>query len=130
MTAFAVAWLCSAIVFFAIDFVWLAYIAKTFYRSRIGHLMTDRIRTGAAMLFYVIYIGGIVWFAVLDATSWHDAALSGALFGFFCYTTYDLTNYATLRAWPLSVVIVDISWGIMLTAGTAAAGYTLAGLIA
>lgn len=130
MTAFAVAWLCSALVFFAIDFVWLAYVAKVFYRDRIGHLMTDRIRTGAAVSFYLIYIGGIVWFAVLGANSWQDAALSGALFGFFCYATYDLTNYATLRAWPLSVVIVDIAWGIVLTAGTAAAGFALAGLVA
>lgn len=129
MTEFALAWACSAVVFFAADLVWLAVVAKSFYRDRIGHLMADRFRGGPAVAFYVVYIAGIVWFAVGGADRWQDAALDGALLGFFCYGTYNLTNFATLRGWPLSLVLVDMTWGTALTGATATAGFWMKTLI-
>jgi len=104
-------------VFFAIDMIWLAGIAKNFYRPRIGHLMSDEVNWIAAFSFYLLFIIGIILFGVrpgLLSGQWQEAALYGALFGFFTYATYDLTNMATLRDWSLTVVIVDIIWGMVL----------------
>lgn len=116
------AWAASAAVFGALDLVWIGVAAKPFYRGRIGHLLARRFRGGAAAAFYAVYITGIVHFAVSGHHGAGAAALDGALFGMFCYATYNLTNFATLRDWPLSVVIVDTGWGALLTALAAAAG--------
>jgi uncharacterized membrane protein len=131
MTIFAAlaAWLACAVVFLAADFLWLGVIAKRFYQRQIGHLLAKRFRARPALLFYAVYVAGIVWFAVADATAWHDAALNGGLFGFFCYATYNLTNYATLRDWPRTLTIADTTWGTLLSAGTAIAGYVLPPLL-
>ena len=104
-------------VFFAIDMVWLGYAAKNFYQTRLHHLLSPEVNWPAALLFYFIYIVGILFFAVrpgLEADSLVKTCLYGALFGFFTYATYDLTNLATLRDWPITVVIVDIAWGTVL----------------
>ena len=115
-------WLICAIIFLLIDLAWLGGVAKSFYRNQIGHLLADDFRALPALLFYVFYVAGIVWFCVLGAESWKAAAISGALFGFFCYATYDMTNYATLKGWPLQMVLVDIAWGTVLTALVAGVG--------
>ena len=115
-------------VFFIIDLLWIGLVANNFYNSQIGHLRGD-INWPGAVTFYLIYIVGIVIFAVLpalDAGSWQKALLWGALFGFFTYATYDLTNYATLKDWPLLMVIVDMAWGTILSGSVAAGGYFLA----
>lgn len=125
MTKFALMWLICIVVFLAIDLAWIGGVAKPFYRSQIGHLLADDYRPVAAIGFYVLYVAGIVWFCVWDAETWKAAAVSGALFGFFCYATYDMTNYATLRDWPLQMVVVDIAWGTVLTATVAGAGKAL-----
>ena len=104
-------------VFFTIDLLWLGVVAKNFYQNNLVHLLRPAVNWPAAFLFYFIYIAGIILFAVkpgLDAQSFAKAALWGALFGFFTYATYDLTNLATLRDWPLKVVVIDILWGSLL----------------
>ena len=104
-------------VFFAIDMLWLGYAAKNFYQTRLHHLLSPEVNWPAALLFYFIYIVGILFFAVkpgLEAESLAKTCLYGALFGFFTYATYDLTNLATLRDWPIPVVVVDIAWGTLL----------------
>lgn len=106
-------------VFFVIDMIWLGFIAKDFYRSQIGFLMKDNINWTAAIIFYLLFIVGLVYFAISPAilkNSLMGAILAGAFFGFITYATYDLTNLATLKNWPLFVTIVDLIWGTVLGA--------------
>ena len=115
-------------VFFAVDLLWLGVLAKDFYQDNLDHLLSATVNWPAAFLFYFMYIAGIILFAVrpgLAARSLFKATLWGALFGFFTYATYDLTNLATLRDWPLKVVVVDISWGTLLCALVASASYLI-----
>ena len=108
----------SVPVFFLIDMVWLGLIAKNFYQEKLGYIMGD-VQWIPAILFYLLFLIGLTFFATypgVQAGAWKTAALYGALFGFFTYITYDLTNLATLKGWPLSVVIVDIVWGTVLGA--------------
>nr|WP_136659634.1 DUF2177 family protein [Nitratireductor sp. XY-223] len=128
MQLFIKAYLVTALVFFVIDYLWLAYIAGGFYRSQLGAYMLDQPRLGVAAVFYVLYVAGIVVFAVLPALkeqSLLTALMLGALLGLVAYGTYDVTNYATLRNWPLTVLVVDIVWGMALTAAASASGYAL-----
>ena len=114
-------------VFFLIDMAWLGFIAPKFYQAQIGFLLGP-INWTAAALFYLIYIAGIVVFAVQPALmtgSLGKAVLLGAFFGFVAYATYDLTNLATVRDWPILVVVVDMIWGTVLTGAVAAASYYL-----
>lgn len=116
----------STLVFFALDMLWLGLVAKNFYRSKLGHLMAENVVWPAAIVFYLLYIAGIVYFAVnpaLKAGNWQLALLNGALLGGLCYATYDLTNMATLSKWPWEVVVVDILWGIVLTATVSVVAY-------
>lgn len=106
------------VVFLGIDLVWLIKIAPSFYKSNIGHLMAEKPNLMAAAIFYIFNIVGILVFAVipgLKANSHKTALVLGALYGALSYATYDLTNLATLRNWPLKVTIVDIAWGAFLT---------------
>ncbi len=108
----------SVPIFFLIDMLWLGVVAKSFYQSRLGHLLGE-VNWVAAIIFYLVFLVGLVFFAIYPgvlASSWKIALIYGALFGFFTYATYDLTNLATLRAWPLSVTIVDMLWGTVLGA--------------
>lgn len=125
---YLVAYLATAVVFLAIDAVWLGSVATSMYKNALGHLMADKVNFAAAGGFYLIYCIGIVIFAVapaLKSESWSDAALYGALFGFFCYATYDMTNLATLRDWPLKMSLIDMAWGTVLTGTSALAGYSI-----
>lgn len=117
-----VAYLATLVPFLVIDLVWIGVVALGFYRAQLGGLMLDQPRMGVALLFYALYCVGIVLFAVLPALragQWTQALLLGAAFGFFCYATYDLTNLATLRNWPVTMTFVDLAWGTVLT-GTVA----------
>jgi len=111
-----------------LDAVWLGYLARDFYKEGIGHLMAQSVRIGPAAAFYLLFPLGVMIFAVQPALaegSLLRAALLGALFGFFCYATYDLSNFATLRDWPLRVALVDMAWGTLAGAVVAtAAAYT------
>jgi uncharacterized membrane protein len=116
-------YLATFVVFVGVDFVWLGYVAQGYYRSQIGHLMADQFNLTAAGLFYLIYVLGIVLFAVQPAMgNVGKAFVQGALFGFFCYATYDLTNMATLKNWTWPIAILDMAWGSFLTGVAAAAG--------
>lgn len=119
-------YLAALAVFVAVDLVWLGVVAKDYYRGGIGHLMGDGFNVPAAVAFYLIYVAGIMMFAVLPAAQsgeWTRAAILGAAFGFFAYATYDLTNLATLKNWPLGVALADMAWGSIATAIAAATGY-------
>ena len=114
-----------AAAFAVIDAIWLKTM-NPFYRGQIGELLADRPNLGYAVVFYVIYIAGIVFFALrpaLDGGSWLSALGYGAALGAFAYATYDLTNAATLKTWPLQLIIVDILWGAALTALATLAGW-------
>jgi uncharacterized membrane protein len=116
-------------VFFAIDILWLGLVARGFYRRRLGSLLAEKANWAAAVVFYLIFIAGLVLFVIEPAVgdgSWPRALGYGAAFGFVTYATYDLTNLATLKAWPLSVTIVDLVWGTVLAASVATATYGLA----
>ena len=104
-------------VFFLIDIVWLALIAKNFYQKHLGFIMAKKVNWPAALIFYVLFIIGLVYFAIDPAVKANDigvALLNGSLFGFMTYATYDLTNLATLEKWPLKITIVDLIWGTFL----------------
>lgn len=109
--------------FVLIDALWLGVIAKDLYKKNIGHLMTENIVWGAAAVFYLLYLAGIIYFAVFPSHSLQKALISGALLGGLCYATYDLTNWATLKDWPWKVVAIDIVWGMAITALCAGVGY-------
>ena len=116
-------------VFFAIDMVWLGLVAKNFYRDQIGVLMKDNINWTAAIVFYLLFIAGLVVFVIgpaIERNSWVHALVFGALFGFISYATYDLTNLATLKDWPLLVTIVDLAWGAVLAASVSTVTYFIA----
>lgn len=116
-------------VFFAIDMVWLGFVAKDFYRGQIGALMKSDVNWTAAIIFYMIFIAGLVVFVIAPAVekgSWTHALLFGALFGLVCYATYDLTNLALAKDWPLLVTLVDLAWGAALSASVSTATYFIA----
>ncbi len=124
--------LISLPVFFVIDMVWLVLVAKKFYQSQIGFLMRPDINWLAAIIFYLLFITGLVIFVISPAVekhSWVYALIFGALFGLITYATYDLTNLATLKDWPLLVTVVDLIWGTVLAASISGITYFIASKI-
>lgn len=122
------AYLLTSVVFFAIDLTWLGLVAKGLYAKYLGGLLSDQVNWTAAITFYLLFIVGIFLFVILPAaekSSWQHALIYGALFGFFTYATYDLTNLATLKNWPLTIVFIDIAWGMALTGSVSLAGYAI-----
>lgn len=116
-------------VFFVIDMFWLGIVAKSFYRDQIGALMRPDINWIAAIIFYLIFILGLVIFVIgpaVEKGAWTHALMYGALFGFVCYATYDLTNLAVAKDWPLLVTIVDLIWGAVLAASVSTISYFIA----
>jgi len=116
-------------VFLGIDMIWLSLIAPKLYKNQIGHLMAESPNWAAAMIFYLIYIIGIIVFAVLPAHSKDSVMLAiilGGLFGMIAYSTYDLTNFAVLKNWPIFITIIDIAWGTFLTAAVSAISFYIA----
>ncbi len=108
----------TTVIFAAIDLIWLGFIAKNLYQQKLGFIMADMINWIAALIFYIMYIGGMLYFVIfpsLNNGNWQTALLKGAILGVLCYGTYDLTNMATLRNWPSEIVIIDILWGAFLT---------------
>ncbi len=119
-------------VFFTIDMVWLGVVAKNFYRAQIGTLMKSDVNWTAAIIFYLIFIAGLIAFVItpaMEKRSWAHALLFGALFGLVCYATYDLTNLAVAKDWPLLVTIVDLAWGAFLAASVSIITYFIASKI-
>lgn len=123
---FIKAYLVALPIFFAIDLLWLGVIAKNIYRNQIGFLLKENPNWTAAIIFYLLFIVGLVYFAVVPAIekgSLLSALTVGALFGFFTYMTYDMTNFATLKDWPFRIVLIDILWGIVLSASVSSLTY-------
>ena len=116
-------------VFFLIDLLWLGIVAKGFYQRHMGSLMRESVNWYAAVLFYLIYIGGIQVFVLMPAIQADSGvlrtALMGGILGLFAYSTFDLTSLALLKNWSITVVVVDIIWGILLTGSTAGAVFGL-----
>lgn len=116
-------------VFFLIDILWLGVFAKDFYREQLSGFLAEKTNWPAAMVFYLLFIVGILYFAVYPAlvdNNFSKAILNGALFGLFTYGTFDLTNYALLKDWPFKVVWIDILWGMFLTASVATISFLIA----
>jgi uncharacterized membrane protein len=118
-----------AVFFLTVDLLWLGVIAKNFYQNQLGRFFSDRVNWTAAIVFYLLFLIGIMIFVVYPAVAQDSlvrAIVLGVLFGFFTYATYDLTNLATLKDWPMPVVIVDILWGMVLCGAVSAVGFGVA----
>ncbi len=113
-----IAYLAAGISFGILDALWLRWAGPNFYRPALGDLLAEQFRMGPALVFYLLYVAAMVWFAVRPgiALGVPHAVLNGALLGGIAYATYDLTNQATLKVWPVHVTLVDIAWGASATA--------------
>lgn len=114
-------YLIALIVFSLIDVVWLVFISRKLYREKIGHLMADKVNVPAAAIFYLLFIAAMVFFVINPAAERQSILYAlgvGAFFGLVTYGTYDLTNLATLRNWPVSMTVIDLIWGSFVTAST------------
>lgn len=123
MTQYIIAYAIAAVIFGILDAIWLSNAADKLYRPIIGELMADQFKFAPALVFYGLYLLGMLWFAVRPALQdgqWTTALLNGALLGFFCYATYDLTNQAVMKVWSTKLSIIDIIWGTFATGTTAA----------
>ena len=132
ITKLFISYALTFIVFFIIDMAWLGFIAKDLYKKYLGDLLSEQVNWVAAIVFYLLFIVGVFIFAILpsvEKNSLSSALILGALFGFFTYATYDLTNLATLKGWPQNIVIIDIVWGSVLTAIVSTAGFFITNYI-
>lgn len=122
-----IAYLVAALVFGALDALWLGWAGPNLYRPALGDLLAPSFRLAPAGIFYLAYLAGMVWFAIRPglASGVGAAALNGALLGALCYATYDFTNQATLARWPTYVTVIDVFWGAFATM-TAAVAATMA----
>lgn len=117
MSDFIVRFLVALGAFLVVDLLWLGVIAKNIYRDQLGDLMATNVNWPAALVFYALFIVGLIYFAIgpgLDAGSLSETLRNGALFGFFTYMTYELTNWAVISNWPAQLVFIDIAWGVVL----------------
>jgi uncharacterized membrane protein len=122
-------YLSAAAIFLPLDAIWLGLVARRFYMAEIGPLLLDRPNWGVALGFYLLYLVGLVIFAMLPALasgSWRTALVYGALFGLFAYATYDLTNLSTLRGFTWRIALVDIAWGTAASGAAASLGFLIA----
>ena len=130
MNRYFILYLATLIVLIPIDFLFLGLVAKGFFTSQVGDMLGE-IRLAPAILFYLLYVIGILVFVSGQAgATWQSTLLYGALFGFFCYTTFELTSLALLKHWTWPVVMVDVSWGTFVTAASSTIGLMIANWIA
>lgn len=129
MIVYPLTYLATALIFLGIDAIWLSVSAPLLYRPLLGELLRPDFDPVAAVAFYILYIAGLVVFAIAPSfagASWRVAALRGGFFGLVAYATYDLTNQATLKGWPVTITIADLIWGTLLSAVAAALGHAVA----
>jgi len=110
----------ALISFLAIDMLWLGLVARGFYKQHLGYLLSERPNWVAAIVFYLLFVAGLLIFVIvpaLEANSWRKLLFLGAFFGLITYATYDLTNMATVKNWPWVVTVVDLVWGVVLATG-------------
>lgn len=132
MLVYTLAYLSAALVFCLMDFIWLTLVAKHFYQSRMGFLMLEEVKYSVAAAFYILYLSGLLVFAITPALrqqSWLVAASLSAFLGLIAYASYDLTNLATLKGWSVSLTVVDILWGIFVSTCAGSAGYFVARMV-
>ena len=125
MRALVTSYLAAALVMGVLDFIWLRATVDPIYQPALSAVLAEKPNMPAAIAFYLVYLAGVVIFAIRPALAdgdWKTALVKGALFGFFAYATYDLTNLATLKVWSLKISLMDIAWGTVLTAAAASAG--------
>ncbi|MBI5318302.1 DUF2177 family protein [Bradyrhizobium sp.] len=126
MNRYAVLYLATLFVLVPLDFLFLGIVARDFFTSQVGNMLGE-LKLVPAVLFYLLYVVGVVIFVSGSASAtWQDTLLFGALFGFFCYATFDLTSLALLRNWSWAVAVVDVSWGAVVTAVSSTAGLLIA----
>lgn len=125
----AIAYITALLAMAALDALWLGLIAKPLYQQGIGHLMAEQPNLAAAALFYLLFPAGLLFFAVLPERNWTTTLTAAALFGFFTYATYDLSNLATLKAWPIGLAAIDIAWGCLIATASAAAAKAVLGSV-
>jgi uncharacterized membrane protein len=133
MSRLFIAYAATVVVFVALDILWLRLIAVDWYQRGIGHLLAPEVNVAAGVVFYLVYPIGVLLFAVLpvgEAGGWLKAAGWGSLFGLFTYLTYDLSNLATLRNWPLGLTVLDIAWGALLSSAAAVSGKLASDVVA
>jgi len=126
MTKAFVGYMVALVALAIVDALWLGFVSREFYKARLGQLLLDQPVWSIAILFYLIHAAGISVFPVpmaLNGGSWTTAVLYGALFGFFAYSAYDITNLATLRGWSMAVSLVDLAWGTVATAIASTASF-------
>lgn len=122
-------YLITVVVFFLVDIVWLGFISKNLYKKYLGNLMAPNVNWTAAIIFYFLFIAGLVFFVInpaIEKESLKHAIVVGGFFGLIAYSTYDLTNLATMKDWPLNITVIDIIWGTILNAATAGITFLLA----
>ena len=126
MGPWIIAYVATGVAFAGLDAAWLSFATGRIYRPQIGGLLLDSFRIPPAVLFYLIYIGGIVFLAIapaLDSGRWTTALVRGAVLGLVAYGTYDLTNQATLKGWSPTVTVADLCWGVVATGAAASVGF-------
>ncbi|MFM9952343.1 MAG: DUF2177 family protein [Saprospiraceae bacterium] len=126
ITKLLISYALTFVVFLVIDMAWLGFIAKDLYKKYLGDFLSEQVNWTAAIVFYLLFVVGVFIFAIMPSVekgSLVSAITLGALFGFFTYATYDLTNLATLKNWPLNIVFIDILWGSVLTSIVSIAGF-------
>ena len=129
MAAFYKMYGVAFVAFLVIDLVWLGFIANNLYRKYLGFIMRPSPNWTAAIVFYLLYLAGLVFFVInpaVEKSSWKFALLAGMFFGLITYATYDLTNLATMKDWPLLVTVVDLVWGMVLSASVSVVTYLIA----
>lgn len=133
MLTYIIAWVVAAAIFLGLDTLWFARMVPRFYRPIMREIMRPTPNLTAAAAFYLIYVSGVIFFAVSPALaegSASKAILNGAILGFFAYATFDLTNHAIMRSWSTKLTIVDMAWGTFATALASGAAYTAASALA
>jgi len=126
MSDFIIRYIVAGALFAIIDGIWLSFVANKLYRSQLGSLLLDKPNLPAAIVFYLVFLVGLVVFVInpaVQSNDWKVALGLGALFGFVTYATYDLTNLATLKGYPLTITIIDLIWGTVLTASVSVAAF-------
>lgn len=122
-------YLITIVVFFLVDIVWLGFISKNLYKKYLGNFMAPNVNWTAALIFYFLFIAGLVFFVInpaIEKESLRYAILVGGLFGLITYSTYDLTNLATFKNWPLNITVIDIIWGTILNSATSGITFLVA----
>jgi uncharacterized membrane protein len=122
----------ALVVFMVIDLIWLGFIAKDLYSKYLGYLMADKVNWVSAVVFYLIFIGGILYFVLYPSfldKNIINLIIRAALFGFITYATYDLTNLATIKDWPIQITIIDLIWGTTLSTSVSVISYFIINLL-